>query len=236
LFTTNNDVETTPRYTLELKVTGDGSHTLFIPELNEHYHSHYGAVTESLHVFTGAGYDHIKAGKDHINILEIGFGTGLNALLTSLYAEKDNVHVHYSAIEPYPLSIAICQDLQFPPFTGTPDSQKRFLLLHESPWGEWCPIDDFFALKKMDQTVQLYNPESGFFDLVYFDAFGPEVQPEMWTAEIFYKMYRALKPGGTLVTYSTKGQVKRNLKETGFGLEKLPGPPGKREIMRAVKP
>ena len=220
---------------MKLKVTGDGSHTVFIPELNEHYHSHYGAVTESLHVFIGAGYDHIKTGRNQINILEIGFGTGLNAYLTWLSAMKDNVHVHYYAVEPHPLPLEICDNLDFPAFTGSPENIKTFLQLHESPWGEWYPPDDFFALLKIRLTIQQYDPASRFFDLVYFDAFGPEVQPEMWTAEVFNKMYAALKPGGALVTYSTKGQVKRNLNEAGFVIEKLPGPPGKREILRAIK-
>ncbi|MFO7614398.1 MAG: tRNA (5-methylaminomethyl-2-thiouridine)(34)-methyltransferase MnmD [Bacteroidales bacterium] len=220
---------------MELKVTGDGSHTLFIPELNEHYHSHYGAVTESLHVFVGAGYDHVKPGKSRVKILEIGFGTGLNALLTSLCAEKDNVHVHYCAIETHPLSMEICNNLQFPPYTRTPYIHKRFLQLHETSWGEWHKLHECFSLQKIHRSVQQYDPVAGAFDLVYFDAFGPEVQPEMWMAEVFKKMYAALKPGGILVTYSTKGQVKRNLKEAGFGMEKLPGPPGKREILRALK-
>ncbi|MBW6460934.1 MAG: tRNA (5-methylaminomethyl-2-thiouridine)(34)-methyltransferase MnmD [Bacteroidales bacterium] len=220
---------------MELKITGDGSHTLFIPELNEHYHSHYGAVTESLHVFIGAGYDHVKTGKNQINILEIGFGTGLNAYLTWLSAVKDNVQIRYFALEPHPLPVVICSDLHFPPYTDSKESKKTFLLLHESPWEEWTPLDDFFALLKIQQTIQQYVSAGGFFDLVYFDAFGPDVQPDMWTAEVFKKMFAALKPGGTLVTYSTKGQVKRNLKEAGFGIEKLPGPFGKREILRAIK-
>jgi tRNA U34 5-methylaminomethyl-2-thiouridine-forming methyltransferase MnmC len=220
---------------VELKITGDGSHTLFVPELNEHYHSVFGAMAESRHIFTGAGFEYILKRQTNIKILEIGFGTGLNALLTYLESKKAECHVEYTAIELNPLDETVYSKLNFNDLIDYPESLKIFLHLHHSPWNELVEISSTFHLDKINISLQDYQPGNEAFNLVYFDAFGPDIQPEMWTQAMFEKMAFCLKKDGILVTYSTKGTVKRNLISAGFRIEKLPGPKGKREILRAVK-
>jgi tRNA U34 5-methylaminomethyl-2-thiouridine-forming methyltransferase MnmC len=223
-------------YTTELKVTGDGSHTLYIPSLNEHYHSVFGAIQESKHIFIYAGLKALPSDLPVIEILEIGFGTGLNALLTFLEARDSDLTVRYSSVEKWPLTLGMSSLLNFPDQIDTPASKDVFGQLHAATWDEWVEISDYFSLRKILADLIDYQPGKDAFNLIYFDAFGPDVQAEMWTEDVFAKMFSALKPGGILVTYSTKGTVKRNLKGAGFTIEKLPGPPGKREILRAVKP
>jgi len=224
-----------PGLKVELEITGDGSHTLYLPELGEHYHSVYGAIAESRHIFLEAGFYHIRKPYEKTRILEIGFGTGLNALLTYFESEISGCHVEYTTIELFPLQEDIYMKLNYNDHIQFKDSREIFLRLHQAQWNEKVPISAGFTLCKINRSLQEYQPERETFDLVYFDAFGPAIQPEMWTKEVFEKMAFGLKKDGVLVTYSTKGTVKRNLKSTGFSIEKLPGPKGKREILRAIK-
>ena len=218
----------------ELIITGDGSHTLFVPELNEHYHSTYGAIQESRHVFFEAGLKQIIINQPVVRILEVGFGTGLNAFLSLLEADRSGKTIHYTAIEPFPLEPAIIKLLNYPELLGA-STASLFKMLHEVVWNREMQITDHFVLYKILHDLKNIELQSGFFDLVYFDAFGPEVQPELWTEEIFRKIFSSIKKKGILVTYSAKGSIRRALKNAGFTVEKLAGPPGKREITRAIK-
>jgi tRNA U34 5-methylaminomethyl-2-thiouridine-forming methyltransferase MnmC len=219
---------------VELVITGDGSHTLFIPGLKENYHSVHGAIAESRHIFIEAGFRHVTAGSSKINILEIGFGTGLNALLTFIESAAKGISVDYFSIELNPLPEKIYSKLNYAEIIDYQGAVDIFHQIHSCPWDQLVHLSANFHLQKIKTSLEDYTPGEGAFDLIYFDAFGPDVQPEMWSEEVFKKMALALKPGGVLVTYSTKGTVKRNLKEAGFTIEKLPGPKGKREILRAV--
>ena len=211
--------------------TADGSHTIYVPELDEHYHSVHGAVQESEHIFLKNGFDFCKA--DPINIFEVGFGTGLNALLTAVKSIKVKRKVFYTAIEKYPVDDALTQMLNHQQFAGA-DGGRLSPLIGAAPWGKIKSICDNFSIIKL--IGDLINDNiSGNYDLVYFDAFGPDKQPEMWTEAIFKKISAITVTGGILVTYSAKGQVRRNLKASGFEVELLPGPPGKRQVIRAIK-
>jgi tRNA U34 5-methylaminomethyl-2-thiouridine-forming methyltransferase MnmC len=218
--------------TIQPVITEDGSMTLFIPELNEHYHSIHGAVQESMHIFINNGYMQIQTSP--ARIFEAGFGTGLNALLTFLVSEKAGMVVHYTTIEKFPLDDNIVRSLNYPEMTD-PAKDKIFQVLHDAPWGQDVGISEYFTLHKIKGDLCEIQLPASAYDLVYFDAFGPEVQPELWTEEIFRMLYQSVKEGACLVTYSVKGSVKRALKAAGFRLEKLPGPPGKREMTRATK-
>jgi len=218
---------------IKLQTTADGSHTLFVPELNEHYHSTFGAIQESRHVFVESGFRHLHLQKKQINLLEVGFGTGLNALLTFL--QKENTAINYTGIEAFPPARQLVSQLNYQQQVNSPDAERIFGLLHDCGWGEFQEIADGFRLKKVLGKIQDIELSPGTFDLVYFDAFAPDVQPELWTAGVFSKLHRAMAAGGVLVTYSSKGLVKRNLTEAGFSIERLPGPPGKRHMLRATK-
>ncbi len=220
---------------MQLIVTGDSSHTLLNTDLNESYHSTHGAIQESSHVFIDAGFMHVKAIAGTINVLEIGFGTGLNALLTQAEAETTGKHVIYTAIEAFPLGKEVWSELNYPRMLCSIDYSRTFEKLHLAEWGKTEVLSNFFHIHKIYSKLEDYSPEPGQFDLVYFDAFSPAVQPELWTAEIFMKLFRAMKPGAVLTTYSVKGDVVRSMKAAGFSTEKIPGPPGKRQITRAIK-
>lgn len=212
--------------------TADGSFTLQIPEWNEQYHSKHGALQEALHVFIQEGLLYqAQKGNKQIAILEFGFGTGLNALLTKLFAEKEQVKVDYTTIEAYPVAPDLTEKLNFPEQLGI--SSKKYLELHELPWETRQDVSDYFSLMKKKMKFEEVA-EKGF-DLIYFDAFGIRVQPELWTEELFSRAYAALAPEGVLVTYAANGTAKRALIKVGFSVEKIPGPPGKREMMRAIK-
>jgi tRNA U34 5-methylaminomethyl-2-thiouridine-forming methyltransferase MnmC len=219
---------------VKLFVTGDGSHTLFVPRLKEHYHSTFGAIRESKHIFIDSGLLYFP---DHseLNIFEVGFGTGLNTLLTILEAERHTIKVNYLTIEPEPLGEAIYMQLNYPYILGLQSSLQPFKAIHEAPFVKKTFITPGFSLTKMKGKLESNILSPGSFDLVYFDAFSPEVQPELWTEKIFRKLSDGMKSGGILVTYSAKGSVSRALKTAGFKVEKLPGPPGKREFTRAKK-
>ncbi|MCW8897345.1 MAG: tRNA (5-methylaminomethyl-2-thiouridine)(34)-methyltransferase MnmD [Flavobacteriales bacterium] len=219
---------------MELKKTADGSHTLFVPELNETYHSIHGAIQESQHVFIKNGL-HYFGDKKTVNILEIGFGTGLNALLTLLAIENSSQKVDYISLEKFPLPNELVQQLNYPTQLKLDTDQKKlFNHLYICEWNALTPITNNFNLLKIDKDLADFQYET-IFDIVYFDAFAPEKQAELWTDEIFSKIYDFLKPKGILVTYCAKGVVKRTIKSVGFQLETLPGPPGKREMIRAIK-
>ena len=215
----------------EIITTSDGSHTLYVPELDEHYHSVHGAIRESMHIFIGAGYEAQKSGQ--ADIFEIGFGTGLNAFLTALRARQDNRPVRYTAIEKYPLGPDITGSLNYCTFTGE-QTRTLFDAIHTSPWDRQVDITSGFSLLKIQGDLTSFR-HSGTHNLIYFDAFGPDKQPEMWSQEVFETIASITVKGGILVTYSAKGEVKRNLRDCGFEVSLLPGPPGKRQIIRAVK-
>ena len=216
----------------EIIVTADGSKTIFIPEWNEHYHSKHGAIQEAQHVFIKSGLKYYleNYGKD-ISILEIGFGTGLNAFLTILEAQKFQLDIHYTGIEAFPVSD---EELKVLNYTSSEDEQGLFNAIHDSVWEKEENILENFSLLKQKKTFSEIEDENQY-NLIYFDAFGVRVQPELWTEAIFKKMFQALKPKGVLVTYAAAGSVRRAMQAVGFIVEKLPGPPGKREMLRALK-
>jgi tRNA U34 5-methylaminomethyl-2-thiouridine-forming methyltransferase MnmC len=214
-------------------ITTDGSHTLNVPGTAEHYHSVHGAIAESQHVYINAGLKFALKDNMQLNILEIGFGTGLNTLLTFIELAKLNISCEYTAIEAFPLGEDIFSQLNYPELLNVQPS--IFLNMHYSKWNEKTEINPTFILHKINDDACKINFPVNTFHLVYFDAFAPAVQPEMWTKEIFSSIYTAMKDNAVLTTYCTKGDVKRTLKETGFTITKLPGPIGKREILRAIK-
>jgi tRNA U34 5-methylaminomethyl-2-thiouridine-forming methyltransferase MnmC len=211
--------------------TSDGSHTIYVPQLDEHYHSIHGAVQESSYIFINNGFDVCTA--DPVSILEIGFGTGLNALLTAVKSLSGTRDVHYTSIEKYPLDISAINSLNHNKFAGD-QGMELFQLIHSSPWNISVNISTHFSIKKIE-TDFTKEKLSGSYDLIYFDAFGPDKQPEMWTREMFSEISAVTNKNGILVTYSAKGEVKRSLKACGFEVNLLPGPPGKRQMIRAVK-
>jgi len=221
---------------LRIVETSDQSNTIYVPGLNESYHSTHGAIQESRHVFIEAGFRKIAAMLERISIFEVGFGTGLNALLTQVDAETMHKHVLYTAIETFPLEEEIWSGLNYPRMLCSSDYSTAYNRLHLAGWGRPEELSNFFHIHKIHTKLEDYSPEPGQFDLVYFDTFSPASQPELWTTEIFIKIYRAMKPGAVLTTYSVKGDVIRAMKAAGFTTEKIPGPPGKRQITRAVKP
>jgi tRNA U34 5-methylaminomethyl-2-thiouridine-forming methyltransferase MnmC len=216
---------------IQLITTSDGSHTLFVPELNEHYHSIHGAVQESDFIFIGTGFDRSTA--DPLRIFEVGFGTGLNALLTASRSILGKREVFYTTIEKYPVDETVLRSLNHHLYAGD-SGQQLSDLIHSAPWDKWVYICKNFNIRKIKADINDY-PFHGKYDLIYFDAFGPDKQPELWTAEIFAAIAAVTEKGGALITYSAKGEVKRKLKACGFEPALLPGPPGKRQIIRAVK-
>ena len=217
--------------------TSDGSHSLYSAELNEHYHSIYGAIQESNHVFINAGFKKINSENSElfeIKILEIGLGTGLNVFLTFLESEKLNGCIRYHAIEAFPLTIDLIEKLNYVDYLTAEKYRTVFNQIHTSEWEKPTKFSDQFIFTKVDEKIQDCTLKTKF-NLIYFDAFGPRVQPEMWTEEVFSKLYSTLELNGYLVTYCAKGQVKRTLKKVGFSIESLPGPAGKREMIRAFK-
>ena len=238
-----------------IEKTDDGSATLFVPELNEHYHSTKGARTESQHIFIDMGLKASPAATPRV--LEIGFGTGLNAWLTLEEAERSRRNIHYIGLELYPLDWQTVEQLGYissdeqltihrkqtttdEQFTPNEEKQQSaielFKQLHTSPWGKDVQLTPHFTLQKVETDVNKWRVENSPFNLVYFDAFAPEKQPEMWSQELFNRLYVLLDRDGILTTYCAKGVVRRMLQTAGFTVERLPGPPGgKREILRARK-
>ncbi|WP_196885536.1 tRNA (5-methylaminomethyl-2-thiouridine)(34)-methyltransferase MnmD [Aureivirga sp. CE67] len=212
--------------------TGDGSTTIHIPEWNEQYHSKHGAIQEAYHVFIKHGFEICDL--EEISILEIGFGTGLNCFITYLESLKNNKKIQYTGVEAYPVAESIVKELNYPEILDSEKYSSVFDKMHSISWNEKHQISDAFELEKQEKKFQDIS-DSNAFDLIYFDAFGARVQPELWTEQIFESMYKALKDEGILVTYSAKGSVRRAMQAVGFLVEKLPGPPGKREMLRGIK-
>jgi tRNA U34 5-methylaminomethyl-2-thiouridine-forming methyltransferase MnmC len=220
---------------LQILPTADGSTTLLNQSLNETYHSIHGAIQESQHVFIESGLNpllqHSQA--KQISILEIGFGTGLNALLTLLATKDLNIKVYYEGIEAFPLPMETVAQLNYPDLLKSEESKIVFNSLHQTDWNKTQTITPNFHLRKRNVKIQEVDFEKEKFDLIYFDAFAPSKQPEMWERSILQKVTEAMKPQGIFITYSAKGQLKRDLVSLGLSVEKIAGPPGKREMIRA---
>ena len=217
--------------------TADGSKTIQIEDWNEQYHSVHGAIQEANHVYVKHGLlffnsEILQNQDDKISILEIGFGTGLNAILTLLAAQQLKLNIDYYGIEAYPVSPEELNQLNYSETLGIKDNS--FEDIHKSDWETSHHITEQFSLTKQQKFFDDIT-DVNCYDIIYFDAFGARVQPELWTEAIFEKMYKALKPNGVLVTYSAKGTVKRALRSIGFELKRLEGPPGKRHMLRAIK-
>lgn len=219
---------------IEIITTSDGSHSLLNTALNETYHSKHGALQESIHVFIKEGLDYFlqrKSQKD-ISILEVGFGTGLNALLTVQRAlELPGNIIHYTSLETFPVPEEIWSKLNYIDSVGL---KEKFNQLHEAMWNEVVSITSGFNLRKLQLSLQQIDFSSEF-DLVYFDAFAPNKQPEMWEIDVLKQVVNAMRADGVFVTYCAKGQLKRDLKSLGLEVETLPGPPGKKEMVRGIK-
>jgi Uncharacterized conserved protein len=217
----------------EVVLTDDGSHTLHVKEIDECYHSTHGAVQESTHIFIDAGLREFLSGeKPEIRVLEIGFGTGLNAFLTLLEAGKLKKSVYYYALELYPLAADEAIQLNYPEVLC--EDRELFEKIHRAPWGEDVDITSIFTLHKLKVDFTGYELP-GIYDVIFFDAFSPEKQPEMWVEDGFEKIYEHSDNGTVITTYCAKGAVRRAMQSAGFEVERLPGPPGKREILRGRK-
>ena len=225
---------------IEVRTTADGSPTLYVPALDEHYHSHHGAAQESRHVFIEAGLAPLLAaglgqpGLDPIHVVEVGLGTGLNVLLTLQAAIAVGAYIVYDGYETQPLPseavVALRQQWQSQPVLS-----QAFDDMHEAAWNDVFILHEHMLLDKLQEPIQNASLPAGYYNLIYFDAFAPEKQPELWTEDVFAKLYAAAAPGAVLVSYCAQGQFRRNLRAAGWRTEKLPGPPGKREMTRAVK-
>lgn len=217
--------------------TADGSHSLYVQELGERYHSIHGAIQESKHVFIQSGFKQCippLVATVSVNILEIGLGTGLNALLTLIESEQSGIKIDYTTIEAYPLEKKLTEQLNYIELLEAESFRNYFDTMHSSEWNRAIQLTERFLLNKLHTTLEEaeFKPK---FDLVYFDAFGPRVQPEMWAEHLFKKIFDAMKVGACLVTYCAQGEVKRTMKRAGFTVEGIQGPPGKREMVRAWK-
>jgi Uncharacterized conserved protein len=211
--------------------TTDGSQTLSVDGGVEHYHSTNGAIAEALHVYIDAGLAPF-AGRE-VNVFEVGFGTGLNAMLAYQFAVCSATKVNYTSVERYPLPLEIVEKLTYPEQVEL-DREKYFNALHSAPWNSKVELDPCFTLQKVETDLVEYSPSAGI-DVVFFDAFAPDLQPQLWSLSIFETVYKAMNEGGVLVTYSSKGFVKNNLRESGFNVKRLPGPKGKRHMILSQK-
>jgi tRNA U34 5-methylaminomethyl-2-thiouridine-forming methyltransferase MnmC len=221
----------------KLVLTSDGSHTVAIPEINVTYHSAFGAIQESQHIFIEAGLNYIRNASNQtgaLNIFEMGFGTGLNALLTLIEAEARQQKIYYETTELFPLEIEQVKGLNYCEQLHQPNLQKTLEQLHLCEWNREIEITPFFILKKMNTNLLNFSGNT-LFNLVYFDAFAPEVQPELWTSEVFSNLYAQMQTGAALTTYCSKSIVRKTMQAAGFIVTKIPGPPGKREMVRAIK-
>jgi tRNA U34 5-methylaminomethyl-2-thiouridine-forming methyltransferase MnmC len=216
--------------TLSIQTTADGSRTIFSEQFKETYHSVNGAITESMHVFIQAGLRALTL--DSVRIFEVGFGTGLNALLTFVEAQKLNLQVDYHSIELYPLNQSMTDGLEYPELELL--APGIFQNMHHAPWNQPVSLSPNFSLTKSQASLLDFKMDENY-DLVYFDAFSPIQQPELWSEEVFRKLYNHMNKGGILTTYCAKGVVRRTMQSVGFTMERLPGPPGKREMLRATK-
>jgi tRNA U34 5-methylaminomethyl-2-thiouridine-forming methyltransferase MnmC len=216
----------------EIIITSDGSTSIHLPEWEESYHSKHGAIQEAQHVFIKNGLSLCKG--QSVSVLEIGFGTGLNAFITFLESQKNKQKIDYVGVEGFPISPEEIVQMNYVNQLNANQFESEFKTIHASDWEENVTISDTFRLTKRKQLFNDINDKNQF-DIIYFDAFGYRVQPELWSVEIFTKMFEALKEGGILVTYACRGPIKNAMKEAGFKIEKLAGPPGKREMLRGWK-
>lgn len=215
----------------ELFLTEDGSHSIISSKYKVPYHSRHGAIIETNHVFIEAGLKP-KLNRNALSVLEIGFGTGLNAFITFLESNKNSTRIYYEAIEAYPVQMEVATEFNYAELLDT--NPESFLQLHSAEWNLEHTLTDKFTFKKQLNTFEDFTSPSSF-DVIYFDAFAPSAQPNLWETGLLSKMYSLLDTDGVLVTYCAQGQFKRNLKAVGFTIEPLPGPPGKREMTRARK-
>ena len=213
-------------------LTKDGSETIFLPEIKETYHSKYGAIQEANHVFIKNGLNFFN--KSSLKIFEMGFGTGLNCLLSAIKASEEKVLIDYFTIEPFPVERDIINDLNYISIIGN-EYFDLFNKIHDVNWESRDIISQNFSLTKNQCTIQNYSFKKNYFDVIFYDAFGPRVQPDLWSFNILQKNYFGLRKGGILVTYCAQGQFKRNLKKIGFKVIPMPGPVGKREMTIAIK-
>lgn len=216
------------------EVTADGSLTFYIPEIDEHYHSTNGAVVEAQHVYLKEALLHYIAhsNADSVRILEVGFGTGLNAFLTLLKADELKIPVYFTTLELYPLTIGQIDLLNYPDQIA-PERKDSYRALHLAEWECQVPVTPYFTLEKRHCNLVTDQLE-GVFDVVYFDAFAPDKQPEIWSEEIYRKIAGAMHESGVFTTYCAKGVVRRGFRDAGFQMERIPGPPGKREMIRGT--
>ena len=217
----------------QIIITADGSDTVFVPGLNVSYHSKHGAIQESMHVYIEAGFRYIAKQliDQPINIFEMGLGTGLNVFLTAIEAEEKGVKVYYETVEKFPLSKEEIESLNY---TSVLKNEELFRQIHECKWNDEAILNENFVLKKVNENLKNYSTHR-LFNIIYYDAFAPSAQADLWTEEIFKKLYFMLAQGGALVTYCSKGDVRRAMKSAGFDVKKIPGPRGKREMLRARK-
>lgn len=215
----------------KIQITEDGSATIYIPAMDETYHSRHGAIQEARHVFLKHGIASVSS--NSVTVFELGFGTGLNALLTYQFGEKKH-SIDYLCIEAYPVEKQLIDSLNYLDEVGE-EYGSIFGRMHTSKWGESVALSDRFTFTKIHEKIASYVPKKDSIDIVYFDAFGPRAQGAMWELSVLEKMYLMLRPGGILVTYCAMGQFKRDLKSLGFTVIGKPGPPGKREMTVAVK-
>ena len=220
---------------IKIVVSEDGSNTLYLPHLNETYHSLHGAVQESEHVFLKHGLMHLAQSKKKITVLEVGFGTGLNALLTYRLAMNEGIPIEYHSIEAFPLPEAIVKQLNYPTIFAAEKLDEFFHYLQSSAWDKDHRLGTNFIFHKYLTRLEDFNPAGLKADVVFYDAFAPGKQPEMWETDKFQKLHSLMNEGGILVSYCASGQFKRNLKDAGFMVETLPGPPGKKEMTRGLR-
>jgi len=224
-------------YNTKFKIitTADGSHTILSEEYREHYHSVYGAIGESKHIYIENGLKPAIFNNNVLNILEIGFGTGLNAFLTLIEIINQKASINYTTIEPFPINKSLISKLNYPKKVNDSFLRKEFYKIHNAEWNKMIEILPCFSLFKINKKLQETDLPFNTYDVVYFDPFSPKNQPDLWTSEVFEMIYKVMKNNSTLITYSAKGSVKRILKSSGFVVQNIEGPFGKREITRAIK-
>jgi len=214
--------------------TEDNSKTLLIDNTDVTYHSRHGAITESTHIFIEHGLKYFSS-QDSIHAFEMGFGTGLNTILSADFAMQSKKNILLHSIEKYPINAAEAEGISSSYTLNRTDLANYFELVHSCGWSKNVTINPFFILNKIEADILSFEMETEYYDIIFFDAFGPKFQPNLWQPSILTKMFNSLKKGGVLITYCAQGQFKRNLKSVGFTVNNLPGPPGKREITRAIK-
>lgn len=221
---------------IRLITTDDGSHSLYVPTLNETYHSFHGAVQESRHVFLEMGLKHrVDQGLKNVHIFEVGLGTGLNALLTAEFAFKYQTPIQFTSIEAFPVDNNLVEQLNYASHLQAPEAKWWFEIIHKSTWNKDVVVNPFFTLHKVQAKLEEYQAPQNTFDIIYFDAFAPNKQAELWDVKILFEIAQSMQQEGVFVTYCAKGQLKRDLQSIDLKVETLAGPPGKKEMVRATK-